>query len=446
MSKIVHIGFGAFHKSHQAAYLQELSDSGFEHWSIHAVNLRPSDSEQFAIEATKSHYMLRTFDEAGTENTKNIDRHDYFSDWASNPNEAEAVLTDPQVTNVTITISEAGYYFDKKGKLDNKHSEIVAEKARKNRSTIYAYLLAAISSRIEANCGPLNILCCDNLRDNGTLLERNFIAYLNKMERPDLASWVTENCAFPCSMVDRITPAPTLSAKANSAAGTEVIAETFVQWVLEDNFVAARPSFEKVGVQLVECVTQYEEAKIRVLNGGHTAITYLGALSGYMTFDEAMEDPELRDHFLRFERVEVSRAMPKDIPIDLTAYIKLIEQRFVNKAIGDSITRICNDGYAKFSIFVRPTLEGCFAAGQVPAFTIRSIAAWFHYACGIKEGRADWTYNEPNWDRLKPKLDRANTIEFLSCPALFGDVAKKHPEFVSEFERQLIYVEQKWPI
>ena len=442
---ILHIGFGAFHRAHQAVYIQQLADQGLADWNIYAVNLREADSAQFAIEASKPAYEVKTFSATGDQETLRIDRHTNFYDWALDREAAEAQLAKPEVTVATITVSEAGYYFDPASDLDTSHPVIAAEIAGDRQESIYAYLRAGLEARRKAKVGGLTLLCCDNLRNNGTILEQNFKAYLSHLGLNALSRWVAENCTFPCSMVDRITPAPPQRAGADDALGTTIIGEDFIQWVIEDKFCADRPPLEQVGVEIVEDVHPYEETKIRVLNGGHTALTYLGALAGYDRFDEAMDDTELRDHFNRFERVEVQRAMPKDVPIDIPEYIELIEGRFTNKSIGDAIERICTDGFAKMSIFIRPTLEGCFAAGQVPAFAIRSIAGWFHYAHLIKVGARDYAYHEPNWNRLEPLLDRTDTSVFLGTSALFGDLAARHPEFTQEFERQLQYLEQKWP-
>ena len=442
---MIHIGYGAFHRAHQAVYLQRLADQGLANWSIYTVNLRPADSAQFAIEAEKPGYDLRTYSAEGNQETIRIDRHRAFFDWAVDRPAAETALAQEDVTLVTLTVSEAGYYFDASGDLDLSQPLIAAELAGTRRESLYAYLAGGLEARRAAKAGPLTFLCCDNLRNNGAMLARNFATYLHHLGKDDLAAWVASNCTFPCSMVDRITPAPATRATRADPLGTTIVGEDFIQWVIEDRFCAARPPLERVGVELVADVHPYEETKIRVLNGGHISISFLGALAGYETFDRAMDDRELRDHFNRFERVEVQRAMPPDVPIDTLAYIERVEGRFTNRSIGDAIERICTDGFAKMSIFMRPTLEGCFAAGQVPAFAIRSIAGWFHYARLIKLGLRTYAYHEPNWDRLEPLLDREDPSGFLGARTLFGDLAQRHPEFGQEFERQLHYLEQKWP-
>ncbi len=442
---MVHIGYGAFHRAHQAVYLQHLADQGVADWSIYAVNLRPTDSAQFAIEARKPGYDLKTYGADGGHETLRVDRHRAFFDWAVDREAAEAALAQRDVTLATLTVSEAGYYFDASGDLDLSHPVVAAELAGEYRESLYAYLAAGLEARRAAKVGPMTFLCCDNLRKNGAMLARNFATYLHHLGRDDLATWVASNCTFPCSMVDRITPAPATRATPADPLGTTIVGEDFIQWVIEDTFCAARPPLERAGAELVADVHPYEETKIRVLNGGHISISFLGALAGYETFDKAMDDRELRDHFNRFERVEVQRAMPQDVPIDTLAYIERVEGRFTNRSIGDAIERICTDGFAKMSIFMRPTLEGCFAAGQVPAFAIRSIAGWFHYARLIKLGLRAYAYHEPNWDRLEPLLDREDPSGFLGARTLFGDLAQRHPEFGQEFERQLQYLEQKWP-
>ena len=444
MSCALHIGFGAFHKAHQAVYLQRLANAGLGDWLIMAINLRAADSAQFAIEAQKPSYEVQTLDEKGASETLTVNRHRQFFDWSLDREAAELALADAEVTFVTITVSEAGYYFDGDGQLDLQHPAIAAEFAVEANQTIYAYLREGLARRRAADAGPISILCCDNLRDNGKLLAQNFQTYLRLKKDAMLLKWVEENCTFPCSMVDRITPAPTTLAKSEDAAGTKIIAEDFIQWVIQDCMTAPRPNLEAVGVEFVEDVVPYEETKIRVLNGGHTAMAYLGALQGYETFDQIMGDQALLEHFRRFERVEVLRAMPADMAMDVPAYMDLIERRFGNQAIGDAITRICMDGFAKTGIYLRPTLEGCVAAGQIPAFTIRSIAAWFHYACLVKEGMRNYDYREPNWERLEPLLNREDPRAFLANQNLFGTVDEQHPEFAAEFKRQMTFVEQKW--
>ena len=244
---MVHIGYGAFHRAHQALYVQKLADQGLADWSIYAVNLRESDRLQFAVEAGKPGYDLKTYSADGRQQVARIDRHRAFFDWAEEWDLAEAALAKPEVTLATVTVSEAGYYFDSAGDLDLSHPILAAETAGESRQSLYAYLTGGLAARRAAGTGALTILCCDNLRNNGAMLAQNLRTYLHHLGRSDLADWVAENCTFPCSMVDRITPAPVTLARPNDCLGTSIFGEDFIQWVVEDNFCALRPPLEHVG-------------------------------------------------------------------------------------------------------------------------------------------------------------------------------------------------------
>jgi D-arabinitol 4-dehydrogenase len=181
--------------------------------------------------------------------------------------------------------------------------------------------------------GPISVLCCDNLRANGDLVKRSFLDYLTLCGDRELIDWLNANASFPSSMVDRITPKPDSKTFDEVARllGREndpsVLTEDFVQWVLEDNFVAEKPPLDQVGVQVVESVEPYEETKIRVLNGGHTCLAYLGALHGHQTYDQAISEPELGDHFLAYENDEVLAALPQDLPFDKHDYLEVTADR-----------------------------------------------------------------------------------------------------------------------
>jgi D-arabinitol 4-dehydrogenase len=182
-------------------------------------------------------------------------------------------------------------------------------------------------------------LCCDNIRQNGKMLQRNLFAYLDIQGDSELADWVRSSVTFPCSMVDRITPRSTnaLRLDVESHFGPSpfapVMAEDFLQWVVEDDFIGVRPDLSKVGVTFTKNVDPYEEAKIRILNGGHTCLTYLGALAGHNTFDQVMADPALFAHFEEFERKEVLPALTESLPFNKDQYLDQIIARFKNASM-----------------------------------------------------------------------------------------------------------------
>ena len=197
------------------------------------------------------------------------------------------------------------------------------------------------------------------------------------------------------------------------------------------------------GVTVTDDVDPYEETKIRVLNGGHTAVTYLAALEGVETFDAAMCVPDLRQHFQNFESEEVLPAITFDLPFSKKDYLAAIAARFSNQAIGDTVARICSDGMAKFPIFIRPTLEGCLAQGKMPIHTIRSIASWHVFASHVVAGKIPFKYVEPSWDTLLALL---GTDGFVTNRHLWGDIPETYPEFAETLRQTIKEMEIKWPV
>jgi mannitol-1-phosphate/altronate dehydrogenase len=451
---IVHLGFGAFHRAHQAVYVDDYMDvSGDLRWGIAAVNLRGSEAVQFKAcaddVARHDGYFLKSISAEGEVELRRVRSHVQFLDWSSDTKTSEAVLSQETVHLVTITVTESGYYTDPNGDLNTADATIASEIAGGKPQSVYGYLRVALGQRVAGNGAALTIACCDNIRQNGKMLRRNLLAYLEACGDQSLAQWVEVNVAFPCSMVDRITPRSPdeLSVELSSLIGKKVtspvMAEDFIQWVLQDSAAAEMPDLARSGVTVTNDVDPYEETKIRVLNGGHTALAYLAALEGIETFDAAMGVPHLNAHFQNFETKEVLPAITIDLPFSKQDYLADIARRFANVAIGDTIARICADGMAKFPIFIRPTLAGCLKQGITPIFAIRSIASWYVFSRHVDAGKIPFKYVEPSWDILKPLL---GTEAFLTNRQLWGDLPETYPEFVETLRREINELEIKCPV
>jgi len=193
-------------------------------------------------------------------------------------------------------------------------------------------------------------------------------------------------------------------------------------------------------------VDSYEEAKIRILNGGHTCLTYLGALAGHHTFDQAMADPLLFAHFEEYERKEVLPALTEALPFDKSLYLDQIIGRFKNSSIGDTVERICADGFLKFPIFIRPTLQGCLSQGILPRAGIRSIASWFVFCKHIKAKKLPIKYVEPYWDNICALLSDDQIEAFAGSVSLWGEIPQKHPEFTPALMSEIREMDMKWPV
>lgn len=447
---VVHLGYGAFHRAHQAVYIDDyMTQSGDLRWGIAAVNLRRAEAASFVDHsANQAGYVLKSVTPPGEVTLSRIRSHIAFSDWSTDRQNTEELLSLRSVKMVTITVTESGYYTDPNGALDLADATISAEIAGGQGASVYAYLTAALQLRMTTTGAPITICCCDNIRSNGKMLQRNFTAYLAALGMTDLGAWVAQNATFPCSMVDRITPrasdelAHELSQIAGETVRNPVMAEAFVQWVIEDNFAAEMPDLARVGVTVTDNVDPFEETKIRVLNGGHTCLAYLAALNGVETFDQAMIVPDLFDHFWAYETQEVLPALTLELPFSKADYLDSVSDRFKNPAIADTVARICADGFAKFSIFIRPTLEQCLAQGIMPQHGITSIASWYVFAQHVHAGKVPFDYIEPSWDALCALL---GTDDFITSQQLWGDIPTTYPAFADALRAEITKMEQTWP-
>jgi D-arabinitol 4-dehydrogenase len=448
---VVHLGYGAFHRAHQAVYLDNYMElTGDLSWGIAAVNLREAEAGDFATnDAAQNGYLLKSVAPSGEITLSRVRSHVLFLDWTVDREETENLLAHASVNLVTITVTESGYYTDPTGNLDRSDPTIASEVDGDVGKSVYAFLANGLEARRIQLGAPITVCCCDNIRKNGKMLERNFASYLEAIGREELKDWVHSHVTFPCSMVDRITPRSTselvveLSALTGKAVAQPIMAEAFLQWVLEDRFASEMPDLSQVGVTVTKDVNPFEETKIRVLNGGHTCLAYLAALRGIEAFDQAMETPDLFAHFWHYETQEVLPALTIDLPLSKTAYLDRIADRFRNEAIGDTVARICSDGMAKFPIFIRPTLEDCLAQGLMPLHGLKSIASWHTFAKHVAAGRIPFDYIEPSWSQLKNLL---GTEDFILSKQLWGELPKEYPEFSKELRAAIKEMDQSWPV
>ena len=256
---VVHLGVGAFHRVHQAVYFDDMMErTGDLGWAVAGVNLRSADSGSLArLRAGGGAYVVKSYDPDGGSEFRLVRAHKAFFDWSRRAEAAEDVVADPGVRVLSATVTESGYCLGDDGRIDLGSPEIRAELDGAGKSSIYAYLRAALGKRRAAGGQPLTVLCCDNLRGNGAMLERNLRDYLAAAGEPGLASWIADHVSFPCSMVDRITPRPDarhaseVAERFGIADDFTVHCERFRQWVIGDRFLGARPALDAAGAELV---------------------------------------------------------------------------------------------------------------------------------------------------------------------------------------------------
>jgi D-arabinitol 4-dehydrogenase len=406
---IVHIGYGNFHRAHQAVYIDDyMEQTGDLRWGIVAVNLRNEGFREI------DDYILKT-----PSSYRRVRSHLDYIDWTKNRTVAKAMLALNSVHLVTITVTESGYA---------------------PGSPLFEYLACGLRNRKT----PITIMCCDNIRQNGLVLETQFMAYLYQTNQHELADWVRENVTFPSSMVDRITPRTTDVLRSEietlfpGLGETAVQTEEFTQWVIEDKFASDFPDLTKVGVVITKDLEPYEETKIRILNGGHTSLAYLGALSGYTTFDQVMKNEAHRQHFRQLQIEEIVPSIDIELPFDIHEYVDSVEERFSSATNMDDLDRICMDGFTKFHTFVVPSMRKCIEQGKRPVQIYKSIAAWYIYSKRFARGCKRIKYNEPNWVLLEPLLKEGAIDQFVSNERLWGDLPKKYISFTRDLKSILL--------
>ena len=445
---IVHFGVGGFHRAHQALYMDNyLEQHPGRDWGICGVGLLEFDRKMRDV--MHSQDCLYTLVERSPEgdNARVIGS---ITQYLFAPDDREAViqtLSDPQCRIVTLTITEGGYYvIEGTGELDANHPTIQHDLQHPNAPHgIYGFLTAALERRRQRDLPPFTVLSCDNLQGNGDLVGRMLAAFA-KRQNPDLGRWIQENVAFPNSMVDRITPSTTpadiqmVRDRFGVDDGWPVVAEPFLQWVIEDQFWAGRPDWESVGVQMTDDVRPYEMMKLRLLNASHSLMGYLGALLGYTYSSEAMGDPLIRQT-VEGLMDEVSSTLPPLPGIQLDSYKQTLIERFANPKVRDQLSRLCLNGSDKIPKFILGSLRDKLAQDGSITYLSFAIAAWFRYLHGKDDQGREIAIDDPMADIL---VKRANAggkdpRPLLNLSEIFGDLAQSSQfvETVAHYLHQL---------
>jgi mannitol 2-dehydrogenase len=425
---IVHIGVGGFHRSHQALYLDRyFHQTPDRRWGICGVGLLEQDRR--LRDAFQSQDCLYTLVErAPTGDTArviaSIDRYLFAPD---NRQAVIAALSDPQCRIVTLTITEAGYYYlEGSGAFDVKHP-IIQHDLQHPEAPIgtFGFLSAALAQRRQRGLPPFTVLSCDNLQSNGAIA-RNTLTAFAELYDPGLAHWITQNVTFPNSMVDRITPATTdlerimVAEQFGIEDAVPVVAESFIQWVIEDSFCAGRPDWETVGVQMTQDVHPYELMKIRLLNASHVLIGYLGLLAGYQYVHEVMADPVFYQAVMALME-EVTPVLQPVPGIDLSAYKKTLLERFANPRIQDQLPRLCLNGSAKLPKFILGSLRDNLQKGGEITYLCLAIAAWCRYLQGQDDQGKAIEIEDTLADLLRQKVSGSDPRPLLNLSSVFGE-------------------------
>lgn len=364
---IAHFGVGNFHRVHQALYIDRILRQGEDlSWGIVGIGLSDGDAARQKSENFRSQQGLYTLTEYAPDGTSRSQVVGSMIDYLHAPSDPERVLAqlqDPQLRIVTLTITEGGYLLDDStGEFRVDHPSVQADFASATPSTVFGYLVEALRRRRAEGAAPFTVVSCDNLRQNGATTRRAVVGYARAVDG-ELAEWIEKNVSFPNSMVDRIAPYVTADdrERLNRETGVDdllpVMSESYLQWVIEDDFPAGRPQLETVGVQLRPDVHAFEAVKGRMLNASHVLLSYPGLLLGYRYVDEAMRDESLREMLDVFMQNDVIPLVTAPEGVDLQEYKRLILDRFANPAVGDQLIRIATDGAAKIPVFHTATIR-----------------------------------------------------------------------------------------
>jgi fructuronate reductase len=438
---IVHLGIGAFHRAHQAYYTEAVLNRFGGDWGIIGCSLR-SPSVRDQLEPQDNWYTLVERSGEG-ENLQLIGAVTTTRVGPENPAALTEIMADPAIKIVSLTITEKGYCHDPaSGDLNLAHPDILhdLENPTKPRSAI-GYLVAALHLRYTRGLKSFTALSCDNLPNNGEVLEKVTLQFAAKVSA-ELAAWIKVNTTFPGTMIDRIVPATTdadrheIEARLGLRDEAMVVAEPFSQWVIEDRFVDGRPAWEEVGAQLVEDVHVFEKIKLRLLNGSHSTLAYTGYLAGFDYISEVMAEPAFVNMIKLYMAREAGETVTVPTGFDIEHYKTQLRDRFFNTALKHRTWQIAMDGSQKLPQRLLETLrEQLSGNGNIDIICL-AVAAWIRYVSGVDEKGNAIEVSDPLAAELRKRCDentgnpRAMVNAVVSLQQVFGSDLINETRFV----------------
>lgn len=416
---IVHLGAGAFHRAHQAVYIDDLLAMD-PTWAICAVSLNRPDVRD-ALRPQDGLYTVALLEEPPVYRVIGAIREVLCA-----VDEGERVLArlaDPHVRLVTLTVTEKGYCFASDG-LDTAHPDIVHDLAQpEHPRTAIGYLVAGLRLRWQGDAAPFTVLSCDNLADNGGRLRRATLQYAAQID-PVLTGWIEAHVQFPSSMVDSITPGTddALRARVASALGVQdawpVQRETYTQWVVEDALGDHGPDLQRVGVTMTLQVSGHDRAKLRLLNAPHSAMAYLGSLLGLETVAEAMRHPALSAFIEVLMRTHIAPNAELPAELDADAYIGAILARFANPLVRHRLAQIAQDGSQKIPVRYAGTIAQAVRSGRSLDVLCLPVAGWMHFV--RRQAKGGIVMQDPLGDALTGVAARCTGDAAVDVPAFLA--------------------------
>lgn len=388
---IIHIGIGAFHRGHMAVYIDDLLEKD-PRWGIIGASLRRPDTKQ-ALAPQDYLYSVNVKDGSGID-SRIVGSVLDIIDASQGSERLIAALSQAHIHIVSLTVTEKGYCHNPAtGRLSTQHADIIHDAIHpENPRSVPGIIVAAAERRRALGCQGLTVLSCDNLQGNGAIARSTTLEFA-RLRDSSLADWIEANFTFPATMVDRIVPSLGDQDKADIAAhlGLEddwpVITEPFSQWVIENNFAGACPDLQSVGAQMVSDVEPFELMKLRMLNGSHSAMAYLGQLCGHTFVSEAVNDSAIRALLIALMTDEVIPTLEVE-GLDLAAYRDALLKRFANPALKHQLAQIATDGSQKLPQRVLAPIRERIEQGQSIELLCLTLAGWIAYLESFRDDEA----------------------------------------------------------
>jgi len=447
-SGIVHLGLGAFHRAHQALYTEAAMDNGDNHWGIVGVSLRSRSVASALIPQDLLYCVLERDGQDVQARLVSVLRGALHA-----PTQLSEVLdnlADPQTQVITSTVSEKGYSFHSATGELNVDDEGIRHDLVHPEAPVTTIGLLFAGLRRRDRGSPLTILCCDNMASNGATLRKLVLQFASLVDA-DLARHIEHAIAFPSSMVDRIVPAATADSLEWAAQRlgvrdeAAIVCESFSQWVIEDRFAGGRPAWELGGALLVDDVGPYQAMKLRLLNGTHSAIAYLGQLRDLETVSDAMRDPLVGPFARQLMRQDLRSTIVAPRGYDVLAYCDQLLHRFANPSLAHRTEQIAMDGTQKVPVRWLPALRAGVDAGIELPHLERALVAWLHYLTVQRsDSGVSLAISDPAAATLGVRLQAAHNAddvirEALAHTGVFGE--KPWPEaFIVRLAKHLAVV------
>lgn len=444
-TKIVHIGFGAFHRAHQALFTDRLLNTGKSDWAICEVNI--VGGEQL-IKDLRNQQHLYTVLEKGATSKEAFIIGSVKESLLATTDSIETILekmTDPAVEIVSLTVTEKGYcVLPGATGLDLNNVLIKADLINPTApQSAPGVIVEALNRRMQRGIQSFTALSCDNIPENGLVLKKVILG-LAQARDPKLAQWIENNTTFPCTMVDRIVPAAT-NETLNEIAQTlgemddpcGIVCEPFIQWIIEDNFVTDRPDWNEVGAEFVHNVVPYEEMKLRMLNGSHSFLAYLGYLGGYQHINDCMNDDNYKK--ATFSLMMKQQAPTLNVPahVNLQHYANKLIERFNNPSLKHKTSQIAMDGTQKLPQRMLDSIRWHIKNSSDFSLLALGVAGWMRYVGGIDDNNQLIDIQDPMLATLESivnnspdGIERVNTL--LALTEVFGNDLTNHPQFIAK--------------